>query len=89
LFLHKHIKELENLSTQGENELNKKVVELSRNNMMLKITESNLSRKNDAIMEREKILREEIGEMKVIIIIHIYIFNKKLKYKYNYEKYKF
>jgi len=60
----KHIKELENLSTQGENELNKKVVELSRNNMMLKITESNLSRKNDAIMEREKILREEIGEMK-------------------------
>jgi len=36
--------------------------------MMLKITESNLNRKCDAITERENILRKEMSEIKVIII---------------------
>jgi len=40
--------------------------------MMLKITESNLNRKCDAIMEREKILRKEMSEIKVIITIFIF-----------------
>ncbi|ORX42993.1 hypothetical protein BCR36DRAFT_586919 [Piromyces finnis] len=59
-----HIKELESLSSRSDNELHKKVVDLSRNNMMLKITESNTNRKCDAIMEREKNLRKEMGEIK-------------------------
>jgi len=72
MILRNHIKEIENLSSHSDNELHKRVVDLSRSNMMLKITESNLNRKCDAIMEREKILRKEMGEMKVIIFLTLY-----------------